>query len=696
MLKFINLKRLTAKALIGILVVGGLVAESSNKKAFATNSCPGGNNGHGNNAPYTHYLDSGKLTIGHYDPSNPGVVEDRLIDDLDAGLKTGQLHSNRPYEISYVGYDGSTSYDLTEDEAEDIVESHPDWEIKGNENSSTELKAGCGDQDNDGIDDAIEVGSNFNNPIDTDGDGIPNYLDTDSDGDSILDSVEGIIDRDGDNIADYLDAVDDSVNSVSNDDSDTNSSTPTSLILTGTIRDFQASHPDFESTTGNDRNIVTLDLGIDKKPVYADHPNDSTRTTNGKANFDQWYRDVPGINKSKEHSIELTLQDDGTYKYQNNQFFPINGELWGNFRDNKNYHFTYELHTEFTYKGGEVFTFSGDDDVFVYIDGKRVIDIGGVHTSQTDSVSLDSLGLTVGETYDLDFFFAERHYSQSNFTITTSIELETSVNPDADDDNDGIPNIVEGSEQTPTTDSDGDGTPDYEDEDSDNNEIPDSTEVGIPASPSDSDGDGTPNYQDDDDDGNGILDVDEIGSNPNNPTNTDGTDLPDYQDTDDDNDGILDVDEIGSDPNNPTNTDGTDLPDYQDTDSDNDSIPDVEEGDGDFDGDNTPNYQDEDSDGDTIPDLIETSDDSSFDDDTDPNFLDLDSDGDGIPDENEDNADSNDEDEESDVEEGDLPEGGTIENVDDDDDDNYLDPDSDDDGFPDNVDPEPYIPTYAD
>ncbi len=210
-------------------------------------------------------------------------------------------------------------------------------------------------------------------------------------------------------------------------------SAPTSLTLTGTIRDFQDSHPDFESAIGDDRGLVTTELGTDKKPVYA-HGSEGTRTTNGPDTFNQWYRDVPGVNKRKEHSIELTLQDDGTYKYQNNQFFPINGELWGNYRDNKNYHFTYELNTKFTYKGGEVFTFSGDDDVFVYIDGKRVIDIGGVHTSQTDSVSLDDLDLTVGETYDLDFFFAERHYSQSNFTITTSIELESVPNTDSDGD----------------------------------------------------------------------------------------------------------------------------------------------------------------------------------------------------------------------------------------------------------------------
>lgn len=198
----------------------------------------------------------------------------------------------------------------------------------------------------------------------------------------------------------------------------------TSLILTGTIRDFQASHPDFEYRVGDDRGLVTTELGPDKKPVYA-HGSEGTLTTNGPDAFNQWYRDVPGVNQSKEHSIELTLQDDGTYKYQNNQFFPINDELWGNYRDNKNYHFTYELNTQFTYNGGEVFTFSGDDDVFVYIDGMRVIDIGGVHTSQTESVSLDDLGLTVGETYDLVFFFAERHYSQSNFTITTTVALET-------------------------------------------------------------------------------------------------------------------------------------------------------------------------------------------------------------------------------------------------------------------------------
>ena len=211
-------------------------------------------------------------------------------------------------------------------------------------------------------------------------------------------------------------------------------SSPDTITLTGTIRDFKDTHPDFESTIGTDKNIVTTELGDDKKPVYA-HGNEGTLTTTGQANFDQWYRDVDGINQSKKHSIELVKQTDGTYKYQNNQFFPINNELWGNFKDGKNYHFTYEIHNKFTYQGGEVFTFSGDDDVWVYIDGQRVIDIGGVHNSQSQTIELDTLNLEEGETYNFDFFFAERHYSESNFTITTNIALEnTNLSPIANND----------------------------------------------------------------------------------------------------------------------------------------------------------------------------------------------------------------------------------------------------------------------
>lgn len=88
--------------------------------------------------------------------------------------------------------------------------------------------------------------------------------------------------------------------------------------------------------------------------------------------------------------------------------------------------------------------------------------------------------------------------------------------PDGDDDGDGIPNRVEGCLES--RDTDGDGTPDWQDLDSDDDGIPDAIEKGEPGAcigkqkdrwPCDSDSDGWPDYIDIDADGDGILDKNE-------------------------------------------------------------------------------------------------------------------------------------------------------------------------------------------
>jgi hypothetical protein len=79
--------------------------------------------------------------------------------------------------------------------------------------------------------------------------------------------------------------------------------------------------------------------------------------------------------------------------------------------------------------------------------------------------------------------------------------------PALDDDSDCIPNGVEGCQQSPPRDSDGDGVPDYLDTDSDDDGIPDEIEVGPNcAEPRDTDGDGTPDFNDKDSDNDGVND----------------------------------------------------------------------------------------------------------------------------------------------------------------------------------------------
>ena len=78
----------------------------------------------------------------------------------------------------------------------------------------------------------------------------------------------------------------------------------------------------------------------------------------------------------------------------------------------------------------------------------------------------------------------------------------------ADADGDGISDADEGAAQG--TDTDGDGTPDYQDTDSDGDTIPDKVEamtMGICGQPGDADADGTPNFRDTDSDGRPVADL---------------------------------------------------------------------------------------------------------------------------------------------------------------------------------------------
>jgi fibro-slime domain-containing protein len=67
--------------------------------------------------------------------------------------------------------------------------------------------------------------------------------------------------------------------------------------------------------------------------------------------------------------------------------------------------------------------------VFVFVDNKQVIDLGGIHSALSGSVSMDSLGLTKGQTYKMDIFHAERHVTQSNFHMETRFDCLVSYIP---------------------------------------------------------------------------------------------------------------------------------------------------------------------------------------------------------------------------------------------------------------------------
>ena len=204
------------------------------------------------------------------------------------------------------------------------------------------------------------------------------------------------------------------------------------------------------SPEGNMKGMVEEYLGPNGVPVRAANFPEKCKITE---HLDNWF--LPQVVAQKNgkdysnatcRSIELNLDNNGLWLGQKDnkspegglfllddfQYLDAENTIKNPFYDNisangkrHNYGFTMKIQATFEYVPGQYFEFFGDDDVWVFINNRLVVDIGGQHTQVLGSVDLDTLGLTEGKNYPFHIFYAERHTSQSNFMMRTSIDLKT-------------------------------------------------------------------------------------------------------------------------------------------------------------------------------------------------------------------------------------------------------------------------------
>lgn len=215
-----------------------------------------------------------------------------------------------------------------------------------------------------------------------------------------------------------------------------------SVPIDVTIRDFHQVHPDFQNLVSGVKTGMVGTTLVGGVPVFIGA--DNYGAVNNATTFSSWYAAcddaTPGSTCVKAYNvtIDATVDTDlGKLTYNNSSFFPLDSITGttgdGDNNDNHNYFFTAQFELGLTYDPNltNTFSFTGDDDVWVFINDKLVLDLGGVHSAATAGFNMNTvatdLGINAGDQYKFSFFFAERHFTQSNVNITSFLGEPVSV-----------------------------------------------------------------------------------------------------------------------------------------------------------------------------------------------------------------------------------------------------------------------------
>ena len=193
----------------------------------------------------------------------------------------------------------------------------------------------------------------------------------------------------------------------------------------------QYKHYDFDNInkSGLKTNHVLDTLDKDKKPVLNDTYPPEEMSLQSSESFAQWFRTIKGVNKEIKTSIQVRkyMTEPPEYEFYKTAFFPIDNQGFGNDEGDHNFSFTVESTFYLLYQKNTPITISckSDDDLWLFVNGKLLIDLGGRHGEEREQITFDAKDYKAqpGDYIEIKLFKADRGVSGSIMGLSVSQDI---------------------------------------------------------------------------------------------------------------------------------------------------------------------------------------------------------------------------------------------------------------------------------